>query len=148
MKLEQGAFTALACIGVLVGACHIILPEALVSPVPVAIVDQGDCGRACDNLAQLGCSAGKPIDMGTTCNVAADCLGPDGTHEAMQACVNGRCTVSCVDFCHAEEDGGVWLDPTCVAQVTTCEQVSFCPTPTGSGTSCSGSGCQVAPGTK
>jgi hypothetical protein len=46
----------------------------------------------------------------------------------LQKCSSaGKCTVSCVDFCIDVENHGIWLDPACVANIKTCEQISNCP---------------------
>jgi hypothetical protein len=116
---------------------------------PPVITDQSSCAQACTNLALLNCEEAQPIDTHQTCKVDADCLGPTGVHDEYQTCtVAGTCMVTCVNFCTATENTGVWLDPTCAIKITSCAQLSTCPGPQEAGTSCTGPGCKVAPAQK
>ena len=128
--------------GFILSQCKVIEPSA--TPSPSDITDQASCVTACSNLQKLGCQEANPIQEGTTCNTAVECLGPDGGHDQYQTCVSGKCVVTCVDFCTSTENQGVWLDPVCVSQITSCSQISTCPVAS-TGTSCTGSSCQVAP---
>jgi hypothetical protein len=126
--------------------CKVVFP--IITPNPPVVTDQSDCASACDNLKFLGCKEGNPIDMGTTCHVDADCKDVHGVTDTTQACsALGTCMTTCVNFCTVTENQGVWLDPSCVAKVTSCDQIEQCPAPvpaTG-GNSCTGAGCKVAP---
>jgi len=91
----------------------------LVTPQPLAITDQKLCQSACDNLTRLNCEEAKPIEMKTTCSVDNNC--DRGT------CVSGKCYTNCVTFCIDTENAGVWLDPNCVAHMSSCDQIESCP---------------------
>jgi len=129
-------------------SCH--STGVLIVPTnPPTITDQSACAQACGNLVALGCVEGTPIDTHQTCKVDADCLGVTGVHDEYQTCsVAFTCMVTCVNFCTATENTGVWLDPTCAAKITSCDQLSTCPGPQTAGTSCTGPGCKVAPSGK
>lgn len=133
-------------VGLAALSCHNVTPG--VTPAPPVVTDQSQCQAACDNLKVLGCAEANPIDMGTQCKHDADCVGPDGKPDVYQSCAaNGACIISCVNFCTSTEKNGVWLDPTCVALIVTCDQIESCPAPAPRpGTSCTGSSCKVAPG--
>ena len=121
-----------------------------VTPAPPVVTDQSDCAAACDNLRHLGCDEGNPIDMGTKCKVNSDCKDVNGNTDAKQSCsALGTCMVSCVNFCIDTENQGVWLDPTCVKNISNCNQINSCPTPkpkpAAAAPACKGEGgvCQV-----
>lgn len=119
--------------GVLVAACNIAPP--LASPHPVTVTDQGNCPAACGRLKALGCPEANPIDMHGQCHVDADCLGPDARPDPFQTCsAAGTCMETCTNFCVETEDNGVYLDPTCVANVMSCAEVNTCPMVTSTGT--------------
>lgn len=101
-----------------------------ITPQPPKVNDQASCVAACANLKYLGCSQANPIDMETKCKSDADCKDLNGNTDAKQQCsALGSCIVTCTNFCSDTEDQGVWLDPTCVAKVTSCDQIESCPTP-------------------
>lgn len=127
--------------------CKVVLPGVTVNP-PV-ITDQSSCAAACNHMASLECEEAEPINMGTACHVDVDCKNVDGMSDPSQTCSpTGTCTTSCTNFCIAIENQGVWLDPECVAKITSCNQISTCPAPQPQGsTSCTGSACKVAPTT-
>lgn len=66
-------------------------------PPPVVIVppDTDKCPEACANLQVLGCEEGDPL--------------PDG--------------LTCTEFCVRTQNQGAWLDPKCLASVTSCEDI-------------------------
>ncbi len=68
---------------------------------PDDVVDGGDdpCARACQRLATLGCAEAAPTDAGATC---------------VEVCRN------------TEASGVVSLDPACVANIATCDEVDAC----------------------
>lgn len=107
---------------VLLGGCPV--SGIMVTPQPPTVVDQDKCQAACDNLKRLGCEEAEPIDMHASCFGDAECL-PGQTCSTF-----GTCVASCVSFCVDTENQGVWLDPGCVANVKTCDQVDSCPLPT------------------
>jgi hypothetical protein len=137
-SIGSALFIAVVCIA----SCK--TNRGLVTPNPPVVTDQGDCVAACDNLKTLGCEQAQPIDMGTTCKVDADCLGPDGATDKFQTCsALGTCMVTCANFCVSTENQGVWLDPTCVKKVTACDQVEQCPAPKKPANSCNGPACPL-----
>jgi len=91
---------------------------------PPVVTDQNKCGSACAHIGPQGlnCEEGKPIDMKKPCVNTAGC-------SSGQTCEVGTCTTSCEQFCIATENQGVWLDPTCVATITSCDQIDSCPLP-------------------
>lgn len=91
-----------------------------VTPMPPVVTDQGACAPACANLQKLNCKEGQPIDMKMRCATSQNCSGK-------ATCVGGKCVTSCTDFCVDTENEGVWLDPTCVATVTSCGDIDKCP---------------------
>ena len=124
--------------------CHAIAPG--VSPKVLTVSDQSGCVSACDNFKSLSCPEANPVNMGTSCKADADCLGPDGKHDQYQTCsLIGGCMVTCANFCLATEAQGVELNPSCIAQATTCAQADACVASGDGGTSCVGTGCKVAP---
>ncbi len=69
---------------------------------PENVVDAGDddaCGRACRRLTTLGCPEAEPTDAGATC------------------------VAVCRD---AEASGVVSLEPECVANVASCDDIDSC----------------------
>ena len=60
--------------------------------------DTDNCPAACQNLRALGCSEGQPL--------------PDGT--------------SCERFCVETQINGMPLNPTCIMQITSCDEVDVC----------------------
>ena len=94
------------------------------SPNPPVIVDQNMCAAACNNIGPKGlnCEEGKPINVKRQCASTAQC-------SRGETCESGWCSVSCEQFCVDTENQGVWLDPTCVAKITSCDQVDACPLP-------------------
>ena len=92
-----------------------------VTPQPPVVTDQMLCPVACEHIGprDLNCEDGKPIDMKVVCESTVDCK--KGT------CVSGKCFVSCEQFCVDTENAGVWLDPGCVSNITSCDQIESCP---------------------
>jgi hypothetical protein len=77
-------------------------------PKPVDAGTAADCVAACGKLAELGCVEGQPTP------------GVDrkpGTAD----------DVPCEEVCtNVEESGVVTLDPRCVVQIVTCEEIEAC----------------------
>ena len=94
----------------------------LVSPNPPQIVDSQLCGSACERLSTLGCDEGKPVGTGIACNGDWEC-------GHTEQCVNRWCFDTCEHFCSETQAWGVWLDPTCVSQINSCNEIDTCPTP-------------------
>jgi len=74
------------------------------------------CEEACNHIGPdgLNCEEGQPIDM----------LWPDA-----HGCVNGidevKC-VSCKKFCEDTMNQRVWLEPSCVLTINSCDQIESC----------------------
>lgn len=139
-------------VGVLAAVAFVILScknnGGLVTPSPPVITDQGSCKAACENLQAHNCAEGRPINMGTSCIISADCRDVDGNTDVTQTCVSYTCMTSCTDFCIVTENMGVWLDPVCVSHITKCSDIEKCPTPvkpTPTNT-CTGPACPARPG--
>ena len=148
MKTDKGIFghigsaIFIACVGVACATTN----AGLVTPNHPTVTDQSDCAAACATLHSLGCAQGNPISMGTKCGNNADCKDLNGNSDPKQQCAaDGTCMVTCVTFCIDTENQGVWLDPTCVKDVTSCDQVDKCPLPAPRQPSCTGPGCQLSP---
>jgi hypothetical protein len=72
------------------------------TPVAPDVADAGEddaCARACGRLAALGCPEAEPTDAGATC---------------VEVCRN------------AEASGVVTLEPDCVADAATCDDIDRC----------------------
>ncbi len=95
--------------------------EKPVTPMPPIVTDQAACPNACSNLRKLGCEEAQPIETNVSCIVDSQC-------GRGAVCSAGVCLVSCEKFCVDTEDRGVWLDPTCVARVSSCSMIDSCPT--------------------
>jgi len=95
-----------------------------ITPQPPVVTDQAMCPLACEHIGPTGlkCEEGNPIDMKKACNDTADCM--KGAE-----CFAKKCIVSCTQFCIDTENVGVWLDPGCVAGVTSCNEIETCPMP-------------------
>lgn len=145
MKRITKRVTVLSAVGfllVLTGSDCKTTEPGNITPVPPVITDSGDCAAACANLERLKCEEGAPIDMGKSCASAGQCLGLDGKPDAKQYCgTNGHCMTSCTNFCIDTQEKGVWLDPACVAKITSCDQISTCPTPKKPENYCEGPAC-------
>lgn len=116
--------------------------DGKVTPQPPVITDTSECAAACANLQRLQCKEGEPIDMGTTCASSLQCLGLDGRTDSKQYCsIEGHCMVTCTAFCEETQAQGVWLDPGCVKNITSCEQVDSCPLPKKPDPTCVGPAC-------
>lgn len=82
---------------------NLILILLFVSPLFLACgpknyqppTDQANCDDACGHLRDLGCEEGNPLEDGTTCE----------------------------EFCKANLDAGHSLNPTCVMQIQSCEDM-------------------------
>lgn len=91
-----------------------------VTPTPPVIEDRHLCMDACTNLRSLGCVEGDYIDTQKKCADSLQCaFGQD--------CLLGTCQASCETFCFETESNGVWLDPGCVSQITSCDMIESCP---------------------
>lgn len=88
-------------------------------PQPPIVTDQNMCSRACDNLTKLKCPESQPIKLARRCSPQTKC-------DSGQSCVNGNCTVPCVTFCIQTQNVGVWLNPSCVANIRTCNDIDAC----------------------
>lgn len=143
MKRITKRVTVLSAVGfllVLTGSDCKTTEPGNITPVPPVITDSGDCAAACNNLARLKCEEGAPIDMGKSCQDASQCTSAPG--DSKQYCgTNGHCMVTCQDFCVDTQGKGVWLDPACVAKITSCDQINSCPTPKKPGPTCEGPAC-------
>ncbi len=147
--LTRRLFKAIAvatCAMALFAQCTVIHPSpGAKSQAPSNITDQGNCALACGHMASIGCIQSQPISMPGTCRANTDCKGPDGAPDQFQTCsALGTCMVTCTNLCISTENNGVWLNPTCVLGITSCDQVDSCVT-SGTGTSCTGASCKVAP---
>lgn len=74
-------------------------------PPPNPPVDTDKCGEMCDHLKKLGCEEGEDLYNN-------DLPGP-----------NGEPNQSCADNCKELQDKGFFVNPRCVAQVKTCEEI-------------------------
>lgn len=92
-----------------------------ITPTPPIITDQNNCEAACAQLKRLECEEGTPLVP----NDAGTCVISD-TCGVGQTCVDGKCAWTCTKFCTDTENAGVFLDPTCVMHVTSCDQVDRC----------------------
>lgn len=92
----------------------------LVTPNPVEITDSAMCDIACSRLQQLECAEGKPVPTGVACTADWNC-------SAGEQCVERVCTTTCAQFCFDVQAAGVWLDPTCVAAISSCDAIDACP---------------------
>lgn len=126
--------------------CRVAVP--LASPAPAQVTDQSACPEACANLYKLGCAEANDISEGTSCNTDGDCFDPTGKPDKYQTCTSsGACIVTCTNFCLATENTGIWLDPACVTEITSCSQLNACPALAPiTVPSCAGTSCKVAPG--
>ncbi len=145
------AITVTTCALALFAQCTVVPPTTggtVRSQAPGVIVDQGDCQLACGHMASMGCSQSQPVGMPGTCRANTDCKGPDGAPDQFQTCsAAGTCMVTCTNLCISTENNGVWLNPACILGITSCDQVDSCVT-AGTGTSCTGASCKVAPSGK
>ena len=116
MFRKISAFSIILIVSVFLGCPH----PTEITPMPPTVTDQDQCTPACVHLRELNCDEGKPIDMKKSCYTDHDC-------DSHQDCLFGRCTVPCEDFCRATENEGVFLDPTCVVKITSCDQIDSCP---------------------
>lgn len=122
--------------------CKTVNNDGKVTPQPPVITDSSDCEAACTNLQRLHCPEGEPIDMGDSCKASGDCKDLNNKSDPKQYCgTNGHCMVTCATFCVDTQNQGVWLDPACVKQITSCEQINSCPTPKKPGPTCEGPAC-------
>jgi hypothetical protein len=147
MKPMKGIFGCILASMLLFGTCGASCNNnhGKVTPAPPVVTDQGDCQAACDHMKDLGCVQANPTEMGTTCKFDSDCKGPDGNWDHGQSCAaNGRCIITCTNFCIATENQGVWLDPTCVKNITSCDQIDQCPLPQKPAPSCTGPACPTS----
>lgn len=67
-------------------------------PVPIEPTDTGKCPEACERLRALGCEEGQPLEDGTTCET----------------------------FCQETQKAGHALNPTCVADISSCHEIQRC----------------------
>lgn len=68
------------------------------TPTPHPPEDTDKCPAACERLRELGCPEGEPLEDGTTCE----------------------------DFCIQTQDEGHALNPTCVMEIDSCEEIESC----------------------
>lgn len=80
-------------------------PSGPVVPPPNPPVDTDWCGKMCDHLEGLGCEEGKPVYNN-------DLPGPPDVPNQ-----------SCKDHCEELQNRGFFVNPRCVAQVKTCEEI-------------------------
>ena len=67
-------------------------------PIPHIPPDTAQCSAACENLRAIGCEEGEPLSDGT----------------------------SCEKFCVDTQNSGHWLNPTCVKDITSCDDIEAC----------------------
>lgn len=67
-------------------------------PTPHPPTDTDQCPAACEHLRELGCPEGDPLEDGTTCE----------------------------KFCIDTQEAGHGLNPTCVKDITSCEEIDNC----------------------
>lgn len=91
---------ALGCVG-----CPNISPQPV--PIPAVINDTDKCGPACKHIgpSELNCEEGMPGKF-------AD----GGTYTCEEYCVNAQ----------SNEHINVWLNPSCVVNVKTCNEIESC----------------------
>lgn len=121
-KSNMRAMASLVCLM----TCFLGCPSGLgingqVERVIVDFNDNGACNQACVKLSSLGCVEAQPLKADRQCVEDSDC--PD-----ISSCIRGECETSCLDFCIATQDNGVWLNPTCVMNIKTCDELNLCPT--------------------
>jgi hypothetical protein len=82
---------------------------------PASVPDTEYCAAACEHIgsddAGLSCEEGKPIEM---------------QQGGCDAGVNDTTCVSCVKFCYDTQQQGVWLNPKCVVNIKSCDQIDNC----------------------
>lgn len=93
MSTVFAIFLALAATAV--GCAQSVPPN----PAPVIPTGTESCPGACSRMRTLKCDTAEDITM------------KDGSH------------MTCEDFCVSMQELGVWLNPACVATVTSCEDV-------------------------
>jgi hypothetical protein len=100
------------------GGCLNSCPSSPILPAPPEVIDADMCKPACDHLKELGCEEGEPVDTGEDC--------PPGMGCKDASCIEGVCMVTCERFCEETEKNGVWLNPTCVVNVASCDKIETC----------------------
>jgi hypothetical protein len=95
-----------------------------ISPTPPVITDSEYCKSACLRLYELGCPEGNNVSVGIQCVADSDC-------NVGQQCEDRLCVVSCETFCIDSQRWGVWLNPTCVATLNSCDALESCALPGG-----------------
>jgi hypothetical protein len=99
------------------GSCQ-CQPPLPITINPIEITDTNKCLPACENLRRLGCPEGQPVFNGETCQAGMGCnLG---------TCIEAKCMATCERFCADMQDSGVWLNPTCVAEIQSCNVIEDC----------------------
>ena len=116
MNKEMTTKIIIAATSLLTVGCR----EKPITPMPPIVTDQAACPSACSNLRKLGCEEAQPIETSISCSTDSQC-------GRGAVCSMGTCLVSCEKFCIDTEDRGVWLDPTCVANVSSCSMIDSCP---------------------
>ena len=67
-------------------------------PTPHPPEDTHRCTPACERLRALGCEEGEPLEDGTTCEA----------------------------FCVETQESGHALNPTCIMQIDSCDEIEAC----------------------
>lgn len=80
-------------------------PMAPESPEPPTPPDTNLCGKMCDHLAKLGCEEGQSV-------YDIDTPGPPDVPN-----------VTCAAFCERLQKNGVFVNPKCVLDVKSCEEI-------------------------
>lgn len=102
-------FISITAIAALAGCNEVVRPEP--NPQPLHITDTNFCPAACENLRSLGCEDGCGPGFENSCSY------PDGG------------TYTCEEYCISTQSNGVihvWLNPTCVKDITKCDQIELC----------------------
>lgn len=82
-------------------------PQTPVSPNPTPAPDTDQCGVMCAHIGSggLNCTEGKPV------------------YDSARPGDAGVPNESCTEFCQYEQDNGIFVNPKCVAQAPSCEEI-------------------------
>jgi hypothetical protein len=91
----------------LLSVCSCPSTPSPVSPNPLPAPDTASCAAMCDHIGPKGlnCAEGKDV-------YDSDKPGPVGVPNS-----------TCAQFCQYEQDNGIFVNPKCVAQVPSCEEI-------------------------
>lgn len=82
-------------------------PQQAVSPNPLPAPDTDACGLMCTHIGPTGLNCQEGQDV-----YDSDKAGPKGVPNT-----------SCTAFCQYEQDNGIFVNPRCVAQVSSCKDI-------------------------